>query len=105
MPAPAKLTRRRANRLLELVESGVSVAEASRAVRLSRKTIYKHARADELFDVQLKAARAGSRSIAPPVEDWRAAAARLEANDPLRWSLPGAAGDAFDFDPGVGDGA
>jgi hypothetical protein len=37
MPAPAKFTQRRERRLLTLIESGATIAEAARAVEISRQ--------------------------------------------------------------------
>jgi DNA-binding CsgD family transcriptional regulator len=101
--APLQLTPRRERRLLKLVQAGVTVAEASRAVAISRQTVWRHARADAVFAVQLQAARAGSRwSAGQPLDDWREAALMLERTDPVRWALPGGDDDPFrDFDPGA----
>jgi hypothetical protein len=98
MPAPAKFTRRRERRLLTLIESGATVAEACRAVEVARNTIYKHARADVFFAERLRAAREQREPALDSIDalDWREAARRLEADDPLRWALPGDDGDPFD---------
>jgi hypothetical protein len=104
MAAPAKLTRRRENRLLELIATGVTLAEASRAIEVSRKTIYKHARADAVFAELLRDARESRASTMVETElpDWRAIARQLEAEHPERWSLPDDGATIvppFDFDP------
>ena len=90
----AKFTRRRERRFLALLDAGASVAEAARAVQLSRMTIYRHAQADPVFAHHLDVARLG---LCPPVElpdDWREAAAFLESAFPERWALP----DSFGID-------
>jgi hypothetical protein len=91
----AKFTSRREGRFLTLVEAGATVAEAARAVQLSRMTIHRHRRADTLFAHRLDLARI--RPAGPPVElpdDWRDAAHMLEQISPERWAPPD-----FDFDP------
>jgi hypothetical protein len=57
MSAPAKFTPRRERRLLALIGAGASVAEAARAVEISRQVLYRHARADPAFAELLRAAR------------------------------------------------
>jgi hypothetical protein len=61
--------------------------------------VYRPVRDDVAFASRLDLARA--RLSGPPVEDWRDAAAILEANFPERWSLPKmpSAEMPFDFDP------
>ncbi len=73
MPAHAKFTRRRERRLLALIENGATISEASRALEVSRQTVYRRARADAFFAVELRAAR--TQTCAPVGEvaplDWR----------------------------------
>jgi transposase len=87
MPAHAKLTARRERRLIELVESGARIAEASRAVEVSRMTVYRHTQTDPAFAARLRAARTGTPA---PVElvDWREIAEQLERENPLEWGPP-----------------
>jgi hypothetical protein len=85
MPAHA-ISRRRERRFLALIEAGATIAEACRAVEISRPTVYRRVRDDASFAYRLGLARA--RPPGPPVEDWRAAAAILESNFPERWALP-----------------
>jgi hypothetical protein len=105
MPARVQLTRRRERRLLKLIECGATVAEACRAVEITRKTIYRHARADMIFAERLRAARERRQSplsAESALAGWREIAARLEREYPERWaSFDGstASFDAFDFDP------
>jgi hypothetical protein len=100
-----KLKGKREARLLALVGFGESLEAACRAVGISRMTVSRHARSDPAFAVLLGMARdEGRASGFDPTEpmDWREAARRLEASDPLRWALPGGGGDplaGFDFDP------
>jgi hypothetical protein len=94
VPRP-KFTQRRERRFLALLDAGASVAEAARAVQLSRMTIYRHAQADPLFAHHLELARI--RLPGPPVElddHWRETAAFLKQTAPERWALP-----TFDIDP------
>jgi hypothetical protein len=90
-------SRRRERRFLALVEAGATVAEACRAVGVSRTTIYRRARDVSEFAHRLDLARA---PVAGPPDgalgdplDWREIASRLEAESPERWALPG---DQFD---------
>lgn len=76
------------------LEAGATIAEACRAVEISRPTVYRRVRGDAAFASPLDLARA--HRSGPPVGDWRAAAAILESNFPERWSLPGDLGDPFD---------
>ena len=87
MAAQAKLTRRRERRVLALIAGGATIAEASRAVEVSRQTLYRHARADATFSAQLDAARERLPAMVEPL-DWRAAAQYLEREHPERWRLP-----------------
>jgi transposase len=87
MPAHAKFTRRRERRLVELVVAGATIAEASRAVEVSRMTVYRHARADPALAARLCAARTG-HPTSVELLDWREIAERLERTDPLRWGSP-----------------
>jgi hypothetical protein len=100
MPAHP-ISRRRQRRFLLLIEAGASISEAARAAQVSRATVYRRAAMDLAFAHRLDLARV--RLPGPPaVDDWRMIARRLEASDPLRWSLSGDSGapfDAFDFDP------
>jgi hypothetical protein len=106
MPAPAKFTRRRERRLLTLIEGGATIAEACRAVEISRQALYDRARDDVLFGERLRDAREQRTPALDSIDalDWREAARRLEADDPLRWALKGS-GEPFDpldgesFDP------
>ena len=90
MPAPAKFTPRRERRPLPLIGAGASVAEAARAVEISRQVLYRHARADPVFAELLRAAREQRDpdpfAVEPP--DWREIAAQLELEHPDRWALP-----------------
>jgi hypothetical protein len=80
------ISRRRERRFLQLVEAGATIAEAARATRISRETIYRRRREDVTFAQRLDLARL--RVPGPPVEDWTVAAAWLETAHPERWSVP-----------------
>jgi transposase len=97
MPAHATLTRKRERRALALIGGGASVAEASRAIEVSRSTFYRRVRSDPLFAELLRAAREQRAPDPVPVEppDWREIARQLEREHPEHWALP----DPFDFDP------
>jgi hypothetical protein len=73
---------------LALVAAGATIAEAGRAVCVSRSMIYRSARASPRFAERLAAARE-DRALTP-VEalDWREAARWLEVESPERWALP-----------------
>ena len=91
MPAPAKFTPRRERRLLALIEGGATIAEASRAVEISRQALYDRTRADVFFAERLRAARESrAPALAGETElpDWREAAEQLEREYPERWALP-----------------
>jgi hypothetical protein len=91
----AKVARGRERRFLTLVDSGAPVAEASRAVAVSRQTVYCQARADVAFAHGLDLARVGLTGL--PVElpdERRDAAALLESAFPEPWALP----DPLDID-------
>jgi hypothetical protein len=101
-----KLKGKRETRLLALVALGQPLEVAARAVGISRMTVSRHRREDPAFAVLLADARArADRSalpdLGPEPMDWREAAKRLEASDPLRWLLPGDPGDPFDIDTGA----
>jgi hypothetical protein len=105
VPAPAKFTRRRERRLLALIEAGATIAEASRAVEISRQALYDRTRADVFFAERLRDAREQRTSALVPIEplDWRVVARQLEAEHPQRWSLRDDDDDdpfaAFEYDP------
>ena len=82
--ARLRLTRRRERRLLTLIEAGATISEASRAVGISRMTVYRRTRADAAFANRLRLARVLVRVPGPPVDDWRALALILESNFPER---------------------
>ena len=81
--ARVRFTRRRERRLLTLIEAGATISEASRAVQVSRTTIYRRAHEDAAFAHRLDLARV--LVTGPPLEDWTAAAAFLEHEHPKRW--------------------
>jgi hypothetical protein len=87
--------------LLALIEAGATLAEAARAVDVSRMTIHRHRRADPAFAVLLGAARRPRGFDPGEPLDWREAALVLESNAPERWALPGDPFDPFDFDAGT----
>jgi hypothetical protein len=110
VPALAKFTRRGERRLLALIGAGATLAEAARAVEISRQALYDRTRTDVLFAERVRVARERRQSTALPVDpaelDWRAAARQLEIDAPERWAVAGGVGDPFDFAPfDVGDGA
>jgi hypothetical protein len=65
---------------LALVAAGATIAEAGRAVRVSRSMIYRAARANPRFAERLAAARENRA----PTLNWREAARWLEAEHPER---------------------
>jgi hypothetical protein len=69
---------------LALVAAGATIAEAGRAVSVSRSMIYRAVRADSRFAVRLAAARENRA----PTLNWREAARWLEVESPERWALP-----------------
>lgn len=94
---PVKLTGRRESRFLALLQMGVTVAEACRAVGVSRQTVYRHAHENAGFGVRLASARiigrapvsaVGARISDPDGLNWQMAAAQLERDFPERWALP-----------------
>jgi hypothetical protein len=98
MPAHTKFTRRRERRVLALIDAGATIAEASRAVSVSRQTVYRRARSDAAFAHRLDLARIRLAGAPAPSDDWRASAAFLESAFPERWALP----DAFSIDDAQG---
>lgn len=88
MPAPVKLTTRRERRLLTLIENGASVAEASRAIEVSRTSIYRRARADASFAMRLQLARGRGHRAAIAAGDWSASTKMAETDSPEHWALP-----------------
>jgi AcrR family transcriptional regulator len=84
VPARAKLTPRRRNRLVALMAGGASLAEAARACGVTRGAVYKHAEGDPMFAERLRVVR---RPRPTPVveESWEDIAERLAAQSPERW--------------------
>jgi hypothetical protein len=99
--AHAKLTYARETRLLALLTFGESLEASCRAIDISSTAIRKRMQRDPAFAQRLTVAREHRvHANSTTVEiDWREAAARLEASDPLHWALPGNGADAFNFDP------
>jgi hypothetical protein len=91
MPGPPKLTRSKTERLFAAISRGESLTAASRMIDISPQAIYKRAAADSVFAARLAAARRREAldplGDLPAVDDWRQAAAWLEA-DGGRWWLP-----------------
>ena len=98
---PTLLDEELADRLVALLESGATITDAAFALGVSRRTIERwRARAwsreprDAPFvelERRVRDALAAQTPSATPdeleLEDWRELAARLEADDPLRWAL------------------
>jgi hypothetical protein len=71
------------------------------AVEVSRTTIYRRAHDDPAFACRLDLARVPVTGPPDDPLDWTVVARQLEAEDPMRWALPGGSGDPFNFDPEV----
>ena len=110
---PSKLTDERADRLVALMADGSSITAAATAIGVSRRTLQNwraralsRSPADQVFvtlERRLRATRPPCHLPARSApEDWRDAAARLEADFPSRWSLPDVGDVLDDFEaPGL----
>ena len=100
MARPAKLTPERADDLVVLLAARVPVEVAARSVNVSRRTLDRWLRQDELRERVERARAAGAEStdalsearavvliLRAAQEDWRAAAWWLERRHPQRWAL------------------
>jgi hypothetical protein len=103
---PSLLTPEVADRLAGLLAGGATVPDAAAAVGVSVRTVQRwRARAwsqrerDQPFvalERRVHAARVAAAARAPvPVEDWRAAAQRLEEMYPSRWAPVGSLDDVL----------
>lgn len=96
MPAHPKLTAARRRHLFAVLEAGLPLSAAARAIDVSVTAIHKRAARDPAFAARLAVVR-GKRAAVEP-DDWQRIAASLEAAYPERWAPPSLQSDPLPWE-------